>query len=439
MQDVAVTAYDVKAYRLRRAGVYQKFRRQLVEWDRCGSSELLRLQEQRLSEFLAYASSSSPWYARLRARQLSDYPVLTKDDLVRSGDDIATRGRGRRVISFTGGTTGASLKVHYQERDVQERTAFLDHFRARYGYELGKRVAWFSGKDIATSRDVRRGRCYRDDKVHDIRYFSTFHINDANAEVYWKKLLEFSPEYVVGFPSSVYQICRWALENGLELPMCVEAYFPTAETLLQEHRDVIGGALQCQVRDQYASSEGAPFIFECQEGRMHMHPLSGVFEVVDRDLQPAMEGELLVTSFSTRGTPLIRYRVGDRMKLAPPEERCTCGSFNGIVESIEGRSSDFVWSPSVGRINLGNLSNCTKGISGIRRFQVIQEQPTSILVKVVAGLEFGNQERVAFIKAIQARTGEDLRIEMQCVDEIPVASSGKYQIVVNRLSMSDIT
>ena len=36
-----------------------------------------------------------------------------------------------------------------------------------------------------------------------------------------------------------------------------------------------------------------------------------MFEVVDENMQPATEGEILVTSFITHGTPLIRYRIGD--------------------------------------------------------------------------------------------------------------------------------
>ena len=54
------------------------------------------------------------------------------------------------------------MKVYYLPADIQERSAFLDHFRCSAGYELGKSVAWFSGKDIATAGDVYRGRCYRD-------------------------------------------------------------------------------------------------------------------------------------------------------------------------------------------------------------------------------------------------------------------------------------
>src|SRR3546814_12220855 len=99
-----------------------------------------------------------------------------------------------------------------------------------------------------------------------------------------------------------------------------------------------------------------------------------MFEVVDESMPPAREGEILVTSFTTRGTPLIRYRIGDRISLAPEDYRCPCGSCFPVVKQIDGRSSDFIWSPENGKVNLGNISNCTKDVEGITCFQIVQDE-----------------------------------------------------------------
>src|SRR5690606_36942685 len=123
-----------------------------------------------------------------------------------------------------------------------------------------------------------------------------------------------------------------------------------------------------------------------------IHPLSGVFEVVDEWGAPAREGEMVVTSFSTGGTPLIRYRIGDRMRLAAPDDQCGCGWNFPLVDWIEGRSSDFVYSPETGRVNLGNLSNCTKDVKGILIFQVTQDAVDEILVRVVGDKRFDQLE-----------------------------------------------
>ena len=295
-------------------------------------------------------------------------------------------------------------------------------------------MAWFSGKDLTRPKDLAKGICYRDDWVNNIRFYSTFHITDKYFEAYWSSFKSFSPKYLVGFPSSVYDLCMMAKERGLSLKGVVKVFFPTAETVLPEHRQVIGEVLGCSLIDQYASSEGAPFILQCSAGRLHIHPLTGVFEVVDENLQPAKEGEVLVTSFSTRGTPLIRYRIGDRIKLAPNESSCVCGSCFPLVEYIDGRSTDYILSPENGKVNLGNISNCTKDAPGIICFQVIQEHPHSVQVKLVRGRKFSRLDEANFLNALAVRLGQKMKIEVQYVDEIPREKSGKFRIVKNLLA-----
>ncbi|WP_103916416.1 phenylacetate--CoA ligase family protein [Alcanivorax sp. DSM 26293] len=433
-QDFLITAVNVNQYRIRRKGRYS-FYRKYYSRDWSSDKRLWKAEsEVRLADFLQFSCSQSMWFSSVGSSSLSFFPLLEKSDLVKNLKRIKTIDEKDAVVSLTGGTTGASMKVLYTVEDTQERFALLDTFRAGHGYELGKKVAWFSGKNLATDRDVKKGRCYRDDLINKIRFFSTFHINERNFNSYWNALERFSPEFIVGFPSSVFDICEIADRKGLKLHNRVRVFFPTAEVVLPQHREVIGRVLGCQLVDQYASSEGAPFILECTSGRLHIHPLSGVFEVVDENFKPALEGELLVTSFTTHGTPLIRYRVGDRIKLAPPEECCECGSTFPLVERIDGRTSDYVLSPENGRVNLGNLSNSTKSVSGIIAFQVIQDFQDEIDVHVMASDLFTDSERAKFIDALRERVGPTMSINLKVVNDIPREKSGKFRIVKNRLS-----
>ncbi|MDD5273367.1 MAG: hypothetical protein PHU14_11675, partial [Methylovulum sp.] len=385
-----------------------------------------------------HAQQKSAWYRMVSSTKLQDFPILEKTVLLENVDQFSTITEEEGQISLTGGTTGASMKVIYTLEDVQERSAIIDHFRASYGYSLGKKTAWFSGKDIVRLHDLRSGNCFRDDYINRIRYFSTFHIGQRYFDVYWKAFTDFSPEYIIGFPSSVYDLCSMALERGLEFNGHVKAFFPTAETILAHHREVIGKVLGCPLIDQYASSEGAPFILQCKEDKLHIHPLTGIFEVVNEQMQPSIEGEILVTSFSTRGTPLIRYRIGDRVKLAPSEYRCKCGSCFPVVEYIDGRTSDFLWSPEHGRVNLGNISNCTKDVPGIICFQVIQNVPDIVNVSIIAGKEFTEPEELHFKKALQSRLGKSVTINIQRVDSIAHEKSGKFRLVKNQLTSEQI-
>lgn len=437
LQNAAISVYNSRQYRLRQSGVYWQKRKYFEEAERLSGDDLAAEQARRSSEFLRWSATRSDWYRQVQPEaDLTAYPVLEKADLLKHLDSIATIRESDAVVSLTGGTTGASMKVLYTKEDTQERHALLDHFRAQHGYTLGKKVAWFSGKSLVRKQDLARGICYRDDWNNKIRFFSTFHIADEYFDSYWKAFTEFAPEYIVGFPSSVYDLCMLARQRGLKLEGVVKAFFPTAETVLPMHREVIGEVFGCPLVDQYASSEGAPFILECNAGGKHIHPLSGIFEVVNEHMQPAREGEILVTSFTTHGTPLIRYRIGDRIRLAPPEYACPCGSAFPSVEYIDGRTSDFVLSRENGRVNLGNISNCTKDVAGIICFQVQQDSLQEVLVRVVADQEFDEEQEQRFTHALAERLGSYMKITVQRVDEILREKSGKFRIVKNNLDLS---
>lgn len=429
-QNILISIYNNGLYKKRHSGIYKEKLEYYKSVNQLTPSEVKKIQREKLNEFLKFSTKNSSWYKRFsNYNSLSDFPILTKEELISNFDKIKTISDEKGIVSYTGGTTGASLKVIYTESDTQERFAVLDSFRESYGYKLGNRVAWFSGKEIVNESNKRKIKYYRDDYINKIRFFSTFHINKNNFDSYWKALEDFSPEFIVGFPSSVYEICLIAKSKGMKLDKKVKVFFPTAETVLAIHREVIKDTLGCILVDQYASSEGAPFILECTEGKKHLQLLTGVFEIVDENNKPTNSGELLVTSFNTHGTPLIRYKIGDRITLGDNSHNCKCGSPFPIVDSIEGRNTDYIESPLYGKVNLGNISNATKGIEGIIQFQLIQSQINKVEVKVVANERFDKLNKNNFLDALIVRLGNEMIIDINVVDSIKKEKSGKFRIV----------
>lgn len=436
VQNIAISLFNTYQYKVRHGGNYQKYREYYLKFTNASVLEVETEQRNRLDKLLDKSVTSSKWYSNFKSYQsLSDFDVLLKQDIIENLDTITTVDEKDAIVNFTGGTTGASMKVLYTKDNIQERNALLDHFRAQYGYKLGKKCAWFSGKNIIDEKDLLKGICHKDDYINRIRFFSTFHITDANFDVYWAAFCKFAPEFLVGFPSSVYDLCSMALARGLKLENTVKAFFPTAETLLPIHRKVIYSVLGCKIADQYASSEGAPFILECKEGSLHIHPLTGIFEVVDENMRSAQAGEVLVTSFTTEGTPLIRYRIGDRITLAPKEYNCACGSVFTVVKAIEGRSTDYILSASHGKVNLGNISNSTKDVKGVISFQIIQEELDEVEVLIVANKDFDEKQREKLHTALTERFGASMSIYMKIVDNIPKEKSGKFRFVKNNMKI----
>lgn len=433
LQNIAITLFNTYQYKVRHGGKYQEFREYYNDIEGLNEAELLTEINVKKNDFLTYIKKNSPWYKNYNFDDFDSISVLEKADIVNNLNLIKTLDEKKGIVSLTGGTTGASMKVIYSKNDIQERNAILDHFRSQHGYELGKKTAWFSGKNLITDKDIKDDICSHYDFINKIRFYSTFKINEKNFEVYWKSLNEFQPEFLVGFPSSIFEICQIAKHRKLKYIGNVKVFFPTAETVLEEHRQVISEIFGCKLVDQYASSEGAPFILECNQGNLHIHPLTGIFEVVDDKLNPAKSGQMLVTSFTSHGTPLVRYRIGDSMTLKDLKEKCLCGSVFPLVERIEGRTNDFILSPEYGKVNLGNLSNSTKNIKGIVCFQLIQDTVDHIDIKVVNNENFSTSQAANFISAIRDRVGNSIIIDLHYVDSIEKEKSGKFRIVKNML------
>lgn len=430
----AITIYNSYLYKMRHGGEYQAYREYYAAAENFDETQLKNEIEKKKTAFFTYVKNNSPWYKNYDFKDFQSLKVLNKIDIINHLDKIKTIDERDGRIASTGGTTGASMKVIYTRRNMQERFAILDHFRAKHGYHLGEKVAWFSGKDLISEKDIAKGVCSHYDFLNKIRFYSTFFINEENFDVYWSSLNTFKPKFIVGFPSSVYELCQIADSKGLSLKHKVKVFFPTAETVLPAHRESIKKVLGCELVDQYASSEGAPFILECSKGKLHIHPLTGIFEVVDENMQPTDTGELLVTSFTTYGTPLIRYRIGDSIKMAPKDKACTCGSIFPLVDSIVGRATDYILSPTKGKISMANISNSTKGVDGIIKFQVIQNHVNEVQVSVVANDKFVQTEREKLHTALSNRFGSEMIVSIETVKDIANEKSSKFRVVKNNIT-----
>src|SRR5690606_37522756 len=148
---------------------------------------------------------------------------------------------------------------------------------------------------------------------------------------------------------TMLEIAKYGLRHNYYFPAnTIKAVFPTAETITEESRFYIEKFFKTKLYNQYASSEGAPFIFECEKGNLHIELQSGVFEVLDVNNQPTISSRLVVTSFTNEGTPLIRYDIGDSITLEEENVSCSCGNNNPLVKEILGRIDDYVYSPENG-------------------------------------------------------------------------------------------
>src|SRR5690554_2353939 len=437
IQELLISLFNIKAYKERYSGKYKELLKGFKQNEDLTFDELKNIQKKRFNTFLKKAIQNSKYYRGyplVELEQVSQLPIINKEDLRININDFFTVSKKDGIVSKTGGTTGKSLEILFTKEGNNEKFAYLDYFRGKFGYELGKKTAWFSGKDLLTDKDINNNIFWKTDRKFNVRYYSTFHIKDDYLEYYVKDLLDYKPEYLSGFPSTMLEIAKHGLVKGYQIPKgTVKAIFPTAESITPAMRKIIEHFFNAKMYNQYSSSEGAPFIIECKNGNLHMDLQTGVFEILDDFHNPTDSGRLVITSFFTQGTPLIRYDIGDCISIEK-NKSCDCGNNNPLVKEILGRVDDYIYSPENGKVNLGNISNTLKDTKGIIKFQVIQDSLDSLVIKLVIDNNlYDKKVESKFIQNWIDRVGNNMKIKLQFVDNIPVEKSGKYRMAKNNI------
>ena len=439
-QNIMATISGYQKNKSRYGKIYFEQLEFLKEFDKLNIESKKEFQFKELQKFLCFTQKNSAFYRELyqdinlesikKIEDLKILPIIDKEMLRKNMENITTLDKKDAVVSNTGGTTGKSLEVLMTEEDMMKRMAMLDHFKSRVGFQnLKMKRASFTGKHLVPPKQIKQ-KFWRYNHASRQMLYSSFHLTEENLEYYVKSLNKFKPQALDGFPSSMVDVANYIDRHEIKLDFTPIAIFPTAETLTKSSRDLLERVFKCKVYNQYASSEGAPFITECKNNRLHVELSSGIFETVNETTH-----EALVTSFTTHGTPLIRYRIGDSIEFDNDKIVCKCGVNSEMVKSIQGREQDFLLTIDGGRINSGVVANLFKDMpNSLIRSQVLQTNldEISILLQVDKSIYKSEHDNI-LRKNFSHTFGDQTKININHVKEINQEKSGKQKFIKNNI------
>jgi len=163
-------------------------------------------------------------------------------------------------------------------------------------------------------------------------------------------LLDHEVTIVCCTPTYALRMAEVAGEMGLDLASsAVRGLIVAGEPggNIPATRSRIESAWGARVFDHAGMTEMGPWGFECVEapGGMHVMEHEFIAEAIDPATGTVVgdgeSGELVLTNLGRVGSPLIRYRTGDQVRLTRGE--CACGRWFARVEGgILGRYDDMV-------------------------------------------------------------------------------------------------
>ncbi len=274
---------------------------------------------------------------------LKRLPFTTKENLRESYpyDMFAVPLRDIVRIHSTSGTTGNPIVVGYTRNDIDIWASLIARVLTAAGItshdfvQIAFRYGLFTGGFGFHYGAEKIGASVIPSSAEDVRNQITI-------------LKDYKTTALVSTPGYALHIAVMLEEQKIHpeqlfLKKGIFGAEPWSESL----RAQIEEKLHIEAYDNYGLTEimGPGVSFECSErSGLHINEDHFIVEVIDPEtLQPlgfGKEGELVFTTITKQGFPLVRFRTGDISSLI--EDPCECGRTLIRMNRISGRTDDMI-------------------------------------------------------------------------------------------------
>ncbi|HAX92678.1 MAG TPA: hypothetical protein DCY25_01810 [Bacteroidales bacterium] len=452
LQNLAISIYGMHWFRRRYRGVFNKELGKCLQRNNYTESQWIQFQNENLQKILVHSFDQVPYYqevfnkkgltreylSRITLPQLNELPLLEKETFRRLGtSELLSRRREPQGLYYpSSGSTGTPTQNLYSLRMHQTYYAIFE-----------ARVLYWAGLDYKVPRGVIGGRriirdgdanspYYRYNIVEKQTYLSAYHLSPKTAENYVEGIKKHKVKYLTGYASANYFLARFIEEAGIEPPE-LKAVLTSADKLTTEMRDTFRRVYGCEAFDSYNGVEATCLVSECEHHRLHIVPDVGILEILNEKSEPCKPGETgeaVTTGLLNYDQPLIRYRMGDLLRLSK-DQSCPCGRQMPVIDEIIGRIEDTVIGPD-GR-EMVRFHGIFYNIPSIVEGQIIQHTFTDFEVKLVVTKPMTEETKSLICKRLKSQLGE-IEIEVSTVDAIPRNANGKFASVISKVNRQNL-
>ncbi len=318
-------------------------------------ADLERLQLERLKNIVAYVYERVPFYRKRlddagvkpeKIKALSDIqyiPFTTKADIRDTYPFGLFAVPQKEIVRIhaSSGTTGNPTVVGYTKKDLQTWTDCVSRLVVAAGATSDDIVQIAFGYGLFTGA---LGLHYGLENIGA----TVVPTSTGNTEKQLKLMRDFGTTALVSTPSYALYIAETARDLGIDCrDLKVRLGLFGSEGCSNEMRTKVEEAWNLFATDNYGMSElmGPGVSGECRFRRgMHFAEDHFLPEIIDSNTgavkAPGEEGELVVTTLTKEGIPLLRYRTKDITRLN--YEKCECGRTHVRMDKPLGRTDDML-------------------------------------------------------------------------------------------------
>lgn len=402
------------------------------------------IQKQRL-ELLTHCGATIPYYReafRSRGiRGLSDWrkiPILTKTIIRAHADDLQDREGGYGWVrrNTSGGSTGEPVEFLQDDEYQIQMCAMKRVYDEWSGYHYGepKVIIWGSERDILEGGEHWKVRFAR--WLQNETWINAFRMTDASMHHAIKDINRRKPVQVLAYVEAISTLCKFIRKHNLKVHSPV-GIMTSAGTLYPEIKKEIEEVFQAPVFNRYGSRElGDIACDRSATSGLRVHPGTHYVEILRDDGEPCEIGEpgrMIVSCFTNRVMPLLRYEIGDVGVLGPASRDGVC-AFQALQE-IKGRETDTFISLGGDKIHGEYFTHLLYHRSWLTQFRFHQKRDHSVEILVVLA---DGVRRAQFtvecddvVAKIKQAMGADCEVSWSEVSHLPPHQNGKFRYVIS--------
>jgi phenylacetate-CoA ligase len=406
----------------------------------------------KLKELIVYSYKNVPYYRKLfdqigfkpnEFKCISDIkkiPYLTKQIIREHQSELISTHIPKKYIKKvkTGGTTGMPTEFLLDKRySTLAEMVFLRNMWNRIGYKPRDRCVVLREDKV---RQIIPGKKYwKTNSLTNWLVMSSFHLNADTFYLFYNKIQQFKPKFILAFASNAYLLAKYIKDNQLANIPSLKGVICASENLYDWQRKYMEEVFNAKIFSYYGHSEKCILASECSDSSSYeFYPQYGFVELITKNGEDCStedeRGEIIATGFNNYVSPFIRYKTDDigtyTSRYSPDHPHW----FH--MKRIEGRTQDF----------LLDIDNVPKTYLHIDRpfwslrdkvyaYQYIQNDPGKVILHIHAKTSL-NELEIQQVRDIFNNTYFKIDIDIKQVDYIPRAGSGKFRYLVQNIKIN---
>lgn len=384
----------------------------------------IKNENKALQKLIEYSTTNVNFYKKYIGLEFKSFPIINKQIIKENESEFLSPlfDKQKLFVESTSGSTGTPFVVYQDANKRKHSSADTIAFSEKAGFKFGSKLyysrVWNQKNKKSTIEQI----------IQNIYMIDSDKLTDSDLEEFIKLLEnDKSKKSVLIFASTLTALYKYIIKNNKSTVAKISTFITMSESLPIATKIGIKNIFKCPVVARYSNCEcGLIAQQDINNDYYIINSASFKVEILDIKTDSVLKdgelGRIVVTDLWNYSMPLIRYDTGDIGIIEV---------INGkrVLSRVDGRRVDCIYSTKGNLLSPYIINNSMWQYQDVLQYQFIQNGQNDYTLKLNCTSCFNQENEV--LNVIKGYIGDDAKIYVEYVDEIPLLSSGKRKQVIN--------